>query len=103
MYPIYYISLIKLRLRFYPYDFDILNDKIFITNSKLHRNSSADSVMSSFIDSRAGLVLSIWFVLVLVLNSKNIYNCKANDLGAVSCSYKEWTNRIHTFINKSLT
>ena len=27
--------------------------------------------MSSFIDSGAGLVLSIWFVLVLVLNSES--------------------------------
>ena len=27
--------------------------------------------MSSFIDSEAGLVKSIWFVLAVVLNSKN--------------------------------
>ena len=27
--------------------------------------------MSSFIDSGAGLVLSIWFVLAIVLNSEN--------------------------------
>ena len=30
------------------------------------------SVVSSFIDSGAGLLLSIWFVLALELNSKNI-------------------------------
>ena len=30
------------------------------------------SVVSLFIDSGAGLVLSIWFVLALVLNSENI-------------------------------
>ena len=40
--------------------------------------------MSSFINSGAGLVLSIWFVLALVLNRENIfYICKAYDLGVV--------------------
>ena len=29
--------------------------------------------MSSFIDSGTGLVLSIWFILTLVLNSKNSF------------------------------
>ena len=38
-------------------------------------------VVSSFIDSQAGLVL--WFVLALVLNSKKAYNCKANNVGQV--------------------
>ena len=46
--------------------------------------------MSSFIDSGAGLVLSTWFVLALVLNSEN----EANDLGVVWRSYNERTNRL---------
>ena len=29
------------------------------------------SVVSSFIDSGAGLVLSVWFVIAVVLNSEN--------------------------------
>ena len=33
---------------------------------------------SSFIDSGAGLVLSIWFVLAVVEQRKQIYSCKAN-------------------------
>ena len=46
--------------------------------------------MSLFIESGAGLVLSIWFILALVLNSENIlYNCEANNLGVVWCSYNE--------------
>ena len=42
--------------------------------------------MSLFIDSGAGLVLSIWFILALVLNTKNIYNCEANNFDVVWCS-----------------
>ena len=41
--------------------------------------------MSSFIDSGAGLVLSIWFVLAVVEQHKQIYSCKANSLGVVWC------------------
>ena len=37
-----------------------------------------------FIDSGEGLVLSIWFLQAL----------EANSLGAVWCSYNEWTNHL---------
>ena len=83
-----------------------MNYEIFITNSKLHKNSNIYSVMSSFIDSEAGLVLSplcIWFILALVLNSETFYNCEANDLGVVWCSYNEQTNRLQMLVNKLLT
>ena len=70
MYPIYYISLIKLVLWFYSWDFDILNYEIFINEFYIVKEFQ-HSVVSSFIDSEAGLVLSIWFVLAAVLNSKN--------------------------------
>ena len=28
---------------------------------------------------------------------KQIYSCKANGLGVVSCSYNEWTNRLRVY------
>ena len=40
---------------------------------------------SSFIDSGAGLVLSIWFVLAVVEQRKQIYSCEANSLDVVWC------------------
>ena len=43
----------------------------------------SSELASSFIDSRAGLVLSIWFVLAVVEQHKQIYSCKANSLGVV--------------------
>ena len=54
----------KLALRFYFWDFVILNYEIFV-------NEFQYSVVSLFIGSGAGLVLSIWFFLAIVLNSKN--------------------------------
>ena len=38
---------------------------------------------SSFIDSGAGFVLSIWFVLAVVEQRKQISSCQANSLGVV--------------------
>ena len=51
--------------------------------------------MSSFIDSGAGVVLSICFRR-LKLNSENkfIVSYEANSLVVVWCSYNEWTNRL---------
>ena len=46
----------------------------------------SSELASSFIDSGAGLVLSIWFVLAVVEQPKQIYSCKANSLGVVWCS-----------------
>ena len=70
MYPIYYVALIKLELWFYPKHFDTLNYIIFINKVQITLEFQY-SVVSSFIDSGAGLVLSIWFALALVLNSEN--------------------------------
>ena len=28
---------------------------------------------------------------------KQFYNCEANSLGVVWCSYNEWTNRLHVY------
>ena len=58
--------------------------------------------MSSFVDSGASLVLSIWFVLALVLNSKKIILAKliilvgcgvADEL--FTCSQMLVKNRLH--------
>ena len=46
----------------------------------------SSEVASSFIDSGADLVLSIWFVLAIVEQRKLIYSCGANSLGVVWCS-----------------
>ena len=43
----------------------------------------SSELASSFIDNGAGLVLSIWFVLAVVEQSKQIYSCEANSLGVV--------------------
>ena len=68
--PIYYVPLIKLALRFYSWDFgDILNYEIFINEFQIVYESQYSAV-SSFIDSGAGLVLSICFVIAVVLNSE---------------------------------
>ena len=56
------------------------------------RNSSL--VVSSFIDSGAGLVSSIWFVYPSIEQRKQFYGCEANDLGVVWCSCNEQTNRL---------
>ena len=40
-------------------------------NSKLYKNSNIQKYVSSFIDSGPGFASPIWFVLALVLNSKN--------------------------------
>ena len=45
----------------------------------------SSELASSFIDSGAGLVLSVWFVLASVKQSKQIYSCKANSLRVVWC------------------
>ena len=63
-YPIYYVPLIKLALQFNSWDFDILNYEIFINKFQIVQEFQY-SVVSSFIDSGAGLVLSIWFVLAV--------------------------------------
>ena len=46
----------------------------------------SSELASSFIDSGADLVLSIWFVLAVVEQRKQIYSCEANSLGVVWCS-----------------
>ena len=46
----------------------------------------SSELASSFIDSGAGIVLSIWFVLAIVEQQKQIYGCEANSLGVVWCS-----------------
>ena len=51
--------------------------------------------MSSFIDSGVGLALSIWFVIAVA--AQTFYNCEANDLGVVWCSYNKWTNRLRVY------
>ena len=54
--------------------------------------------MSLFIDGGAGLVLSIWLVLALVLNNENTeLLMQANNLGVAWCSYNERTNRLHVY------
>ena len=55
--------------------------------------------MSLFIDSGAGLVLSIWFVLALVLNSENNFIFVKLAIW-VWCSYNERTNclGLHGFL-----
>ena len=60
-YRIYYVSLIKLVPRFYSWSFDLLNYKIFINEFQIVKEFQY-SVASSFIDSGAGFVLSIWFI-----------------------------------------
>ena len=57
-------------------------------DSKLYKNSNI-----LFIDSGAGLVLSLRFILAVVLNMqrKQFYSCEANSLGVVWCSYNERT------------
>ena len=52
--------------------------------------------MSSFIDSGAGLVLSTYMVRFShnIEQRKQLYNCEANSLGVVWCSYNEQTNRL---------
>ena len=54
-------------------------------------------VVSSFIDSGVGLVLSIWFVLAVILNSEsNFIIAKLTlSLGVVWCSSQ--TNRLHVY------
>ena len=59
---IYYVSLIKLDLQFYFWDFDILNYEIFY-------NCISNSVVSLFIVEQA--LYYLWFILALKLNSKN--------------------------------
>ena len=49
--------------------------------------------MNSFIDSGAGLVLSIWFVLAVVLNSENNFIIVKLTVW-MWCSYNEQTNRL---------
>ena len=56
----------KLAFQFYSLNFDVLNYKIFI-------NKFQYSIVSSFIDSGVGLVLSIWFILAVVEQRKQIY------------------------------
>ena len=68
--PIYYVPLIKLALRVYSWDFNILNYEVFINEFQIVYEFKY-SVVSSFIDSGAGLVLSIWFIIAVVLNSEN--------------------------------
>ena len=69
----------------------------------------SSELASSFIDSGAGLVRSIWFVLAVVLNSENkfiVVKCESNSLGVVWCSHNEQTNRLtclQTLANKLLT
>ena len=55
--------------------------------------------MSSFIDSGAGIALSIWFVLALVLNSENILlmGSQRFGCGVVWCSYNERTNSLGVY------
>ena len=63
-------SLIKLVLQFYSWDFDILNYETLINEFQTVKEFQY-SVASSLIDSGVGLVLSIWFILAVVLNSEN--------------------------------
>ena len=48
-------------------------------------------VVSLFIGSGAGIVSPIWFILALVLNSKNNFIIAKLTIW-VWCSYNEWTN-----------
>ena len=43
----------------------------------------SSELASLFIDSGAGLVLSIWFVLAVVEQRKQIYSCEANSFVVV--------------------
>ena len=66
-------------------------------NSKLYKNFQYP-VVSSFIDSGAGFVLSILFVTAVVLTSENnFYNCEANNVDVVRCSCNERTNRLRVY------
>ena len=49
-------------------------------------------------DSRAGLVLSIWFVLALLLHSKNNFIiAKLTVWVWCGVTYNEWTNRLSVY------
>ena len=96
-----YVSLIKLVLQFYAWNFDILNYKIFISRIRIPIFSS--ELVSLLIDSGVGLVLSSYMVRFSrsILNSENnfeqrkqFYSCEANSLGVMWCSYNERTNRL---------
>ena len=50
--------------------------------------------MSSFIDSEVGLVLSMVRFSPSIEQRKQFYNCEANGLGVVWCSYNKWKNSL---------
>ena len=62
---------------------------------------SSSELASLSIDSGAGLVLSSYMVRFSgnIEQRKQIYGCKANSLGVVSCSYNERTNRLRVYIH----
>ena len=77
-----HISLIKLVLQLEFRCFELRN--IYKRNPSPIRIPIFSSELASlFIDSGAGLVLSIWFVLAVVEQCKQIYSCEANSLGVV--------------------
>ena len=85
---IYYVSLIKSSTSVLFLEF-----RYFELRNIYKRNPSpiripiiSSELAGSFIDSGAGLVLSIWFVLAVVEQRKQIYSCEANSLGVVWCS-----------------
>ena len=59
-------------------------------------------IVSSFVDSGAGLLLSIYVVRFSpsIEQQKQFYKCESSDLGVLWCSYNESMN---TLVNKSLT
>ena len=53
-----------------------------------------NSVVSSLIDSAAGLVLSMVCFSPSTEQRKQVYNCKANDVGVL---HNEWRNCLHVY------
>ena len=92
MRPIYYVSLIKLALQFYSWNFDnyfkLQNIYKRIPSPKRVPIFSSELV-SSLIDSGAGLVLSSYMVRFSpgIEQQKQVYSCEANSLDVVWCSY----------------
>ena len=61
-----------------------------------------NSVVSSFIDSGVGLVLSMVCFSPSIEQQKQVCNCETNNVGVV---HNEWTNHLclQALVNKSLT
>ena len=100
----HYVSLIKLELRFYSSDFDILSYKIAIYKRIPNRIRIPIFSSEYVIDSGAGLILSIWFILILVLNSMQKHSMIVKLMIWVWCGIAIMNGQfIYVSTNKSLT